>query len=876
MDGIENDRTGEQINNMSFFDEVSVVTVNAGAEYGRMTAYNMLGKRGASQFHGQVYYKHFNSAMNSRRFFDARKTPFIQHEYQGELSGPIRKDKTFFYASWFAQKIPLGFAKQASVPTVLMRGGNFSQFARVLDPFSADVAAQRAPFPNNAIPARLISPISQKTQDLYIPEPNGTGFSNNFGWVHPYHYDFPKIDSPAIRLDHNLSQNNQIYFRWTRRLTPYVLDRGLPKFLWTRLRDHRQWVISDTHLFSATLVNTFRFGWNNNYIEDGLETDGVKPLQGQDVVAAIGLQGVNLSNYKAQGFPIMSISGLTTLSTVAGGVKNKDKDLSFEESLTWSQGRHVWKFGGEYKTYAVFDGAIPDGTYGNFNFNGTHTTQAYADFLLGIPFSSTRLDPFTNRTRTNKGVGMFITDTFKATAKLTLDYGVRWDYLASPTYTDGFMFNWEPQSGNVTIPQGARSKIHPLYPRNIPIVDGRVVPTTDKKNFRPRVAAAYRMTSNTVLRGGYGTFTEAIDFFTRVQGGGPFQINETYTGNQIVNGRPSFAFPNPYPTSLASASIPSQSVTGYPLQTNHGTYHQYNFSIEREVKNIGLRASYIGTRGTGLNYNLQINKPRASLIPFTQSRRPNPLFVGTTVVREDGRSHYDSLQLQGQKRVGSFTFNAHWTWSNNLSNFFMTEDPYEVTSKWSRLPENRRHYAVFTTGWQMPFGRGKRFLATAPAVVNGMLGGWTFQSVSYFASGIFFSPSFSGSDPSNTNTSGGLPDRIADGNLSGDTRTKERWFDAGAFRAPRPGSFGNSAASVLRGQGLNVHHISLTKRFPLTERVAMVFTGAVSNLFNHPHFNNPRSDISVADPGRFTSLIDDFNPEKQDIRHVMMKLRLEW
>src|SRR5881296_150325 len=128
MDGMENDRTGEQSNNMNFFEEVQVVTVNASAENSRVAAYSMVSKRGQSQFHGTVYYKHFNSGLNSRLFFDARKTPFIQHEWQAEAGGPIWKDKTFFYAAWMEQRIPLGFFKLASVPTLKMRQGDFSQF----------------------------------------------------------------------------------------------------------------------------------------------------------------------------------------------------------------------------------------------------------------------------------------------------------------------------------------------------------------------------------------------------------------------------------------------------------------------------------------------------------------------------------------------------------------------------------------------------------------------------------------------------------------------------------------------------------------------------------------------------------------------------
>jgi hypothetical protein len=699
--------------------------------------------------------------------------------------------------------------------------------------------------------------------------------TNNFGFTHPFHYDFYKGDWPFIRVDHSFTDDNTIYARWTQRKTPYVLDSGLPQFIWTRLRDHRQFVVSDTHIFSPTLINTFRFGQNSNYIVDGEEQAGVKPLFGNEAVTALGIQGVNRGGFEAQGFPRMNISGVTTLSTTAGGVRNDDSDYSYEDSITWSRGKHVWKFGGEFKTFRIFEGVIPERTFGTFTFNGSVTGIGYADFLLGIPRTSTRLDPFTNRTRTNKEFGIFITDSFKATPRLTLDYGVRWDYYALPTFTDGLMYNWDMQTDNVVLSEQGADRIHPLYPRNIRIVTGDVVPSPDMKNIRPRFSAAYRLRDTLVFRGGYGAFTERIDYFSRVLGGGPFQISESYT-NEIVNGQPLFAFPNPFPTSLASAAIPSQSVTGFPLETDNGTIHQYNFSVERELGNVGFRASYIGSRSIGLNYNVGINKPQASNIPFTQSRRPWPEFVGVTVARSDGRHHYDALQLQGHKRAGLFTFNAHYTWANTMANYLITEDPYNVTNRWARTSQDRQHYAVINTTWEMPWGRGRRFLSSAPAVIDHILGGWSLYTISYFGSGLPFSPSFSGSDPSNTNTFGGLPDRIADGNLPSDQRTNDRWFDPSAFREPAPGRYGNSGANILNGQPLNVHHFSVAKRFRLTERLSTTFKSAVSNIFNTPHFEAPLSNISVPDAGRFVTVVPDYNPEKQTGRRIMMKLRVEF
>jgi hypothetical protein len=888
FDGIENDRYGGNTNNVNFYDDVQVATANNTADNARISSFNMTSKSGSNQFHGMVYYKHFNSALNARNFFDPKKTPFIQHEWQAEASGPIIKDRTFFYASWFAHRMPLGSLVQATVPSLPMRRGDFSQFRLasqvIQDPLTpADTSGARTPFPGQIIPVSRFSTVSVKTQETYLPEPNlgdpNVLTTNNFSFVHPFHYDFYRGDWPFFRVDQKISSKNQLYVRFLMGYFPYILSRNLPKFTWTRLRDHRQWAISDTHIFSPSVVNSFRMGILPNLGRDGDEFRGVRPLQGDEAVAAIGLQGVNRGNYKAQGFPTMNITGIQSMSTIAGGVWEKNHEYSVENSLTWIKGKHVWKFGGEVRTFSAFTGTIPEGNYGTFSFNGsvTRSSIGYADFLLGMPQTSTRLDPLTNRTRTNKEWGLFVTDTFKISSRLTLDYGLRYDYYALPTFTDGLMYNWDKATDTVNVTPEGRNRIHPLYPGNIKIGTGPVVPVPDKKNIRPRLSAAYRVSDKFVFRGGYGAFTERFDYFQRVLTGGPFQISESYQNVIEPGGGVLLQFPNPFPVSLASASIPSQSVTGYPIQTDNGTIHQFNFSIEREWAGIGFRSSYIGSRAVGLNYNIGINKPQPSLIPFAQARRPYPEFVGVTEARSDGKAKYDSVQIQAQKKMGDFTFNAHWTLANSFANFLNTENPYDVTAHWARQPGDRRHYAVIMSNWHVPLGRGKKLLRNAPAAVDQVLGGWTLSTISYLTSGFFFSPSFSGSDPSNTNTVGGLPDRIADGNLSGSEHSYTRWFDASAFRVPAPGTFGNSGPDVLVSQGLSVHHLGLAKRFKITERLGVTFTGQISDIFNTPHFNNPESNISVpATVARFTSVVSDFESEKANGRRIALLLRIEF
>src|SRR5690606_32024167 len=148
-----------------------------------------------------------------------------------------------------------------------------------------------------------------------------------------------------------------------------------------------------------------------------------------EVVQALGIQGVNRRNLSSMGFPTMSITGFTSLNVTNGGIASDDDTFTFDESLTWVSGRHVWKFGGVVRKFSRFNSKIPNSNYGNFSFNGFITGHAYADFLLGLPRSSVRLDPFIGRTENAYETGIFIMDTFKVTSRLTLDYGLRWEYF---------------------------------------------------------------------------------------------------------------------------------------------------------------------------------------------------------------------------------------------------------------------------------------------------------------------------------------------------------------------------------------------------------------------------------------------------------------
>jgi hypothetical protein len=169
--------------------------------------------------------------------------------------------------------------------------------------------------------------------------------------------------------------------------------------------------------------------------------------------------------------------------------------------------------------------------------------------------------------------------------------------------------------------------------------------------------------------------------------------------------------------------------------------------------------------------------------------------------------------------------------------------------------------------WQLPVGKGQRFLSDAPAVVNHVLGGWQLYWIGYLETGHFFTPSFAGSDPSNTNTSGGRPDRVCNGNLPSSERDVNHWFDAACFTVPAPGTFGNSGANVLEGPGYNMQNISISKSFALTERIRFALTAAASNALNHPNFAAPAANISSpGNVGVISNLVEGARARRIELR----------
>jgi len=242
------------------------------------------------------------------------------------------------------------------------------------------------------------------------------------------------------------------------------------------------------------------------------------------------------------GFPSVAITGLTGLNMPYPGgdtntVAGNDEITSVSDSIIWSKGRHSFKAGAQYQNYTWLNGIVPQDVFGAFTFTGSFTGLGFADFVLGLPSTSTREAGDPNRKLHQSQSGAWVGDSWRLTSRLTVDYGVRWDYYATPVYDDGYMSNYDPATGHVIVANGTLTSVSAFYPKAATVVIGNPVPKPNKKNFRPRVAGAYRISDNLVLRGGFGEYTEneGYGIAGRLSSNNPYQLVETYT-NTITNG----------------------------------------------------------------------------------------------------------------------------------------------------------------------------------------------------------------------------------------------------------------------------------------------------------------------------------------------------
>ena len=846
---------------MTYIDSYSEMRVNingTNASSGQSSEVAVVSESGTNRLHLEAWL-HYNAVgFRARDFFDPVSPsgpPTWRPNFQ--VGGPVilpkiynGRNRTFFFFSW--QGLRGSQSPQTvdlTVPSADYRAGMFP--STIIDPQSGQ------PFPGNTVPASRISPVSKYYQDTFYPAAN-TGLNR---------YRNVKVfaqgnNSYATRLDHKLTDKNSLFFR-------ILVERSVPAGRWdsnnpligvaSQWRDNYLQVLSDTHVISPTMVNEFRVGHSSD------ESYYAGPNQGHTVVAASGLQlGNNLPDVPAM--PAMNITGYNSLAqTPQGGWLWSTYHL--QDSLFVVKGKHNLHFGTQISQYlGTMYPSSPSDVYGSFTFDGRFSGNPYADFLLGLPSGSSRrtsVSP-TYPHRLNKE--FYVTDDWKVTPRLTLTVGLRYTLLDPGTIAKNVIANFNVTAKALAIPASAQSLVAPEYKVDTPIVTADKVGLSDKllnidrNNFAPRFGFAWcpGSSKDLVIRGGGGVYYVGMQPYISDGGDAPYEINQSFT-NSVANGQPLFAFPNPFPTAAVQGGSGGFAASGMNPKLSTPYSMQANFTVEKKVLGMGISASVMTTMARHTVFWHNLNAVPANTTPFNvkYASVPYPFFFAVNYANNGGTHNYRAGYIKAERNFSKgLYYQAHLTWAKSVGDDFVrngdglvsNEDPFNRARDRAMSAGIPPFRAVVSFLYNLPFGKGKRFGSSIPAVADYAIGGWRISGNYQWENGTYFTPYFAGSDPSNTNTFGGRPDCLANGNLSKSQRTMERYFDTAAFAVPpdNVGRFGSCGANILEGPGLNVFNLGLLKEITMHETYKLKLEAVSSNVFNHPSFDIP--DATLGSP----------------------------
>jgi hypothetical protein len=860
------------------FKEIKVMTANNSAEFAQVAQFAAVSKSGENTVHGSVYWSNYNSYTGARSWQDPTG-PAMENMNQFLVNngGPVYiphlyngKNRTFYFFSYGGARYRTGSRSLTNIPPLAFREGDFSALLpsiTLIDPTNGQ------PFSENKIPESRISSVSNAVQKLIYANPNLPG-QGSLGLIGNYYADpGGKYDSDvySARIDQKVTDRNDLFVRVGLTINnkdswPGALLSGYGG--WRGNHPGRSVVVSDTHIFSPTVVNEAKLGFSRDF---GYWFD---PNYGPDVVGQIGLQGISnpSKNPTLWGMPDFSFNGANWFQgtgTWANGNFQAQNTYQVTDNLSWFRGRHNLKFGFNLLRYQINDQVSPQNVRGGFSFDDQLSGFNYANFLLGYPSYASLAIARPNAYLRSTQQGYYIQDEFKINPRITLTYGLRYEYQTP--WADRFnrLFSFDPASGSlVTAGTSIPTDLVPEVAATLPIISAQQagMPTTtlldsDKGNWSPRIGVAYRPFGDdkTVVRLGYGLFTSMWPGLLGLNAtGGPWQSSKSW---YIVNNEPSIQFPNPFQGS-AQGYAGVQSISALDPHLPHERSQQWNISVGRQIWKTAIDVGYVGTKAKNLPYSEDLNQLRPSTTPFDPANMPYQRFSSVGYTQSGASSIYHGLTIKAERRAArGLTLNVNYTWAKALTDVNLRDYvPWTEQNQWNRQlergddPNVRRQILTFDYIYELPIGKGRPLLGSASGVLNHLVSGWQVAGITTMVTGPLMSAYVSGVDPSNTNNWWGRPDRVGDGNLSGSMRdrieTHQPIFDVSAFEVPASGrgSFGNSARMILTAPGSVNWNVVAAKNLYFAEgRARAQLRCELFNAFNHPNFRTP--DTNMVSPG---------------------------
>lgn len=900
VNGLPSDGNNWQLdgvsNNEAFFSVLTVnpsidaiqefksTTSNYSAEFGRAGGANVQIsiKSGANQFHGVAFEFLRNSALDANDYFSKQSgsaiPAFKQNQFGGNVGGPIRRDKTFFFVDYEGFRNSLEETEIMSVPTLLQRQGKFTE----TDPLTG--AAQptiynpdtHVAYQDNTLPS--IDTVAANILKL-LPSPNLTGSggavllaNNYFGKNSETHV----TDQGDIRVDHRVSNNNQAFARYSN------LDTTLsqPPFLGTKAGGdpylaavshslNQNAVVSDVHTFSPRLVNEFRFGINS------VKLNWASYDSNTTTSADVGIPGINDFCSFCGGLARIAISGMSTFGhTPYAPTRRHTTAFEWIDNVTMIRGKNTIKVGVDISKIraSLFQTSNP---VGEFDFDANLTSNegtggiGLASFETGNVAKGSRESMtgyphyFTNQ------LFFFGQDDIRLTDKLTVNAGLRYEIFTAATAEKNQQANFDLATGDL------------LYACIATSCTGGV--KTDYGNVEPRVGFAYSVDPKTVVRAAFG-----ISAFTPGSGGqlGTLGSNEPWDEAQEVTPAtiytPGVTLEQGLPALSALEARPGASA-GHYIATGAGIMwlnpnlrqtraDQWSLDVQRTLpSNLLLDVAYVGNAVSGLYLSLPGNYAEldSTSTLSIQERRPyystNPDLNEFNKRTNVGHTDYHSLQAKLEKRYSNgLSFLAAYTYSKTLQRGPDYVNPDEYMQKDVSGQDLTQRF-VLSYSYELPVGRRKLIGKKFNTFEETALGGWQIQGITVLRTGFAFTPGISSQLD---NGRGNIPNRTGSGKLS--NPTIEKWFDYTAFTQPGD-HYGNAGYNILRGPGGKNSDMSLFKDIHFTDARYLQFRAEFFNVFNNVQFGNPNATIDNSGVGTITSLASGSIP-----RQIQFALKLHF
>ena len=869
LDGISVDETiDNRIGykpNIDALAEFKIETSNSSAEFGNVTGatVNATLKSGSNDLHGNGFEFFRDDALDANSWANnrnkAKKNDLRQNIYGGTLGGPVIRNRVFFFGDFQGVRQKTGGTALRTVAPAEWRTGDLSGIPTpIIDPVTG------VQFPGNQIPAnRIVNPVAKAlfSNPALYPLPTRPGASNIANNYTSSTRDELTGDQFDVRIDARLSDTNNVSGRYSfANFHTNGIQGALPVQLTGKSFNRPQNIaLNWTRIVGPTIVNEARVGFNRAvFITDVLDWSGLGNGN-----ATLGIAGAQVH----PGLSSIALgSGLTGIGSTGVVEDNVTNTFHYGDNLTINQGRHFMKMGGQWLRYQqnrFYPGN--NGLLGLFEYNGTFTGAAFADFLLDL-LSRKGVGSQTGTWghRQNR-IGVFFQDDFKMRKNLTWNLGIRWEYTSPVVEVHDRQSNFDITTGKQLFAGkdgNSRALYKPYY-----------------KGFEPRVGFAWTpdmFDQKLVVRGGYGItqYMEGTGSNLRLPLNPPF-FSEADTTFDKSSGPGSIA--SGFTDLLRRDQIFGQIRVWNPNLRPQFT-QQYNLTFEYQLTSLStVTLGYVGHNATHLvaptdwNQPLPGTGPPSTWLPL-QQRRPlysvYPLVTQISGTDSWAVSNYNALQAGARRRfAGGLEFLASYTWSKTLTDNLGYYGSAGVAAQgaYSGNNYNRHGYnygpAFFdathniTTSaiYELPFLRNRTRRAGWNGLADAAFGGWNISGIVNWHTG--FPITVTATDVSLQGPRGvARPNRIGNGKPS--NQTIDHWLDETAFTMPAQGTFGDAGVGIVRAPKYGNLDVSVGKKFPLAGSKYVDFRAEFFNFLNHPSFNPPAVNFSAPNTfGRITSTI---------------------